>query len=350
MVELRSVQVDQPRDVDRLLKEFWHMTHRVVAFFLFMCLFRAAFADEWPARPITVIVPYKAGGGGEGMVRAVAVKLSSILGQQVVVENRGGAGGMIGAAAVSRAKPDGYVFLVSGQGSTIMAPAIAAKPPFDASRDFTHIAFLGGPPPVLAVNDAFPAKTLAQFIEIGRASPGLPYASPGLGSHGHLIGELFKTRSKVNTLHVPYSGGGPAVIDLVSGQVPVGFMTLSSVSQQVRNGKMRILAIASRERLPDFPSVPTFEELGYPELTGVTWFGLSGPANLPQNVSQKLNAAVRQALKDPDVLAKLRREGFQTADMSVDQFDRFFRAEMARWTSIARSIPKQPGSAAPKAR
>lgn len=320
---------------------------RFVLIIVCFLAFFPALAEEWPTRPITLVFPYKAGGGAEGMVRVVAAKLSSILGQQVVIDNRGGAGGLIGATAIARAKPDGYSFLASALGATVIAPAMADKPPFDAEKDFTHIALLGGPPPVLAVTQSFPAKTLAEFLEVARAkTETVPFASPGLGSHGHLIGELFQRRTNLKMLHVPYSGGGPAVVDLISGQVPTAFMTLSSVSQQVRNGKVRILAIASAERLPDYPNVPTFQELGYPNLTGVSWFGVSAPANLPREITVKLNAAVRQALKDPAVGATLSREGVEAADLDADQFDQFFRAEMVRWTPIARSVPK-PGSEAP---
>ncbi|MBL0422406.1 tripartite tricarboxylate transporter substrate binding protein [Ramlibacter sp. AW1] len=177
---------------------------------------------------------------------------------------------------------------------------------------------------------------------------GVPFASPGLGSHGHLVGELFSSRAKLKMTHVPYNGGGPAVVDLMSGHIPTGFMTLGSLSQQVRSGKIRLLAVASAGRVAAFPDVPTFAELGYKELTGATWFGLAGPAQLPREITLKLNSAVRKALADPDVRAKLNAEAIEVGDLDPEKTAEFFRAEYARWAPIARQVPKKAAGPTPK--
>lgn len=306
-------------------------------------------AQEWPTRSVTVVFPYRAGGGGETMIRTVMAKVSTIVGQQFVIENRAGAGGLIGGAAVARAKPDGYTLLVTGLGSAIVAPAMAEKMPFDPIKDLTQVALIGGPPPVLAVNESFPAKTLQQFVDYARGkAEGVSFASPGQGSHGHLVGELFSSRAKLKLTHVPYNGGGPAVGDLIAGHVPAGFMTLGSVSQQVASGKIRLLAVASAERVAAFPNVPTFAELGHKELTGPTWFGLAGPAQLPREITVKLNSAVRKALADPDVRAKLNTEAVEVNDLDPEKTAEFFRAEFGRWAPIARQVPKEAAGPAPK--
>ena len=298
----------------------------------------AARAETWPARPVTVVMPYKPGGGGETMVRLVMQQVSQRMGQPFIIENRAGAGGTIGAGYVAKERSDGYTLFASGLGSSVVGP-LFVRVAFDAMKDFTHIALFGGPPPVLAVNAAFEAKTLQQYIDISRSRPqGIAFGSSGFGTHVHLMADLFKSLTGANLLHVPYNGGGPAVADLVAGHVPSAFVTLGSVSQQVRNGNVRLLAVASPKRVRDFPGVPTFAELGYPDMTSVTWFGLSGPAGLPRDIVVKLNAEVRAAMANPEVLDKLAADAIEPNNLDPDGFTQFFRAEIARWTPIARRV------------
>jgi tripartite-type tricarboxylate transporter receptor subunit TctC len=295
-------------------------------------------ADKWPLRPVTVVVPYRAGGGGETMVRLVMQQVSRSMGQPFVVENRAGAGGTIGAAYVAKEPPDGYTLLTTGVGCCVVAPTFMHTS-FDALRDFTHIALFGGPPPALAVHPALAAKDLQQYIELSRRRPeGVTFATSGYGTHVHLTAELFKALSGANMLHVPYNGGGPAMADLVGGNVSSAVVSLGTVSQYVRSGQVRLLATAAPRRVRDFPDVPTFAELGYPDLTSVTWFGLSAPVGLPRDIVTSLNAEVRAAMATPAVLEKLAAEAIEPGALDADDFTRFFRAEIARWTPIASRV------------
>ncbi|MFM9969542.1 MAG: Bug family tripartite tricarboxylate transporter substrate binding protein [Burkholderiales bacterium] len=314
---------------------------KILLAFLALCAAAPVAAQDWPNRPVVVVMPYRPGGGGESMVRLVMARVGQDLGQQVLIENRPGAGGTIGAAYVAKAKPDGYILLASGLGSSVVAPAMEVVP-FDAMKDFTHIALFGGPPPVLAVHAAFPAKTLREYVTIARASKeGIAYGSSGHGTHVHLLGELFKIRAGANMIHVPYNGGGPAAADLMAGHVPSALVTLGSTSQHMRAGKVRALAVATTKRVPDMPDLPTFAELGFKEMTGATWFSLSGPAGLPRHIAIKLNAVVRAAMVHPEVRGKLAAEAIEPGDLDPDTFTEFFRTEIARWTPIARGLPKE---------
>lgn len=303
----------------------------------------SASAQEWPTRPVVVVFPFNPGGGGEQLVRRVMGQLSRDLGQQFLVENRPGAGGTIGAGMVAKARPDGYTLLGSGVGSNVVAPAMLSVQ-FDSIRDFTHIAFLGGPPQVLAVNAGFEPRTLQQYLDRSRGKAAdIAFGSPGTGTHSHLIGELFKSLTGARLLHIPYNGGGPAVADLVAGHIPSAFTSLGAISQHLRAGKARALAISSSKRAESFPSVPTFAELGYKELTATTWFGLSGPAGLPRPIVTRLNAQVRNALAQPDIRAILLADGIEADDLDAEDFTQFFRAEIARWSPLARAA-KEAGA------
>lgn len=294
--------------------------------------------ENWPVRPVTVVMPYRAGGGGETMVRLVMQQLSQNVGRPFIIENRAGAGGTIGASYVAKERPDGYTLLASGVGSSVVGP-LFVRVAFDAIKDFTHIAPFGGPPPVLAVNAAFQAETLQQYIDISRSRPqGIAFATSGYGTHVHLMAELFKSLTGANMLHVPYNGGGPAMADLVAGHVPSAVVSLGTVSQYVQNGNVRILAVAAPKRVRDFPDVPTFAELGYKDMIGITWFGLSGPAGLPRDIVVKLNAEVRAAMAKPEVLDKLAADAIEPSNLDPDGFTQFFRAEIARWTPIVRRV------------
>jgi tripartite-type tricarboxylate transporter receptor subunit TctC len=295
-------------------------------------------ALDWPTRPVTVVMPYRAGGGGETLVRLVMQQLAQTTGHSFIIENRAGAAGTVGAGAVAKERPDGYTLLASGVGGSVVAPEFV-KVSFDTMKDFTHIALLGGPPPALAVTASLPAKTLQQYIELSRSRPeGISFGSSGFGTHVHLMAELFKSITGANMLHVPYNGGGPAMTDLIAGHVPSAVVSLGTVSQYARAGTARLLAVASPKRVRDFPDVPTFAELGYPTMTSVTWFGLSAPAGLPREIAVKLNAEVRAAMRKPEVLEKLRAEAIEPNDMDPDAFTQFIRSEIERWTPLARKI------------
>ena len=318
------------------------MTTKKLALFLLALLAgfwgTTAAAQAWPAKPVRVVVPFPPGGTADTLGRLVAQKLSETFKENFVIENRGGAGGIIGSEIVAKADPDGYTLVVSGVASHVIAPLLHKTMPYDPMKDFTHIALFGGPPGVLVVNPSLPVHDLKEFIAYAKANPGkLSFGSPGNGTQGHLIAEQLKQVAQIQMTHVPYKGASLAVADLIAGHVPVTSTTLSTAAGQIKAGKARALAVSSAKRVPDFPDVPTFAELGYPQLTAAIWFSLSGPAGMPPDVVQKLNIEVRRALKSPEAQQRLRPESIEPGDLDPQQFTQFMESEIQRWTPIVRA-------------
>jgi tripartite-type tricarboxylate transporter receptor subunit TctC len=301
--------------------------------------FSAHAQSDWPNRPIHLVVPYAPGGSADRLGRLMAKHLGEAFKQPVVVENRAGAGGLIGSEQVAKAPPDGYTLVVSGIGSHVIAPV--ENPKYDPMKDFTHIALLAGPPVAMVVNAQQPIKDVKGFIQYVSSQPqGISWASPGTGTHAHLFGESFRAATKLNMVHISYKGAGAAVTDVIANQVPAAFMTLSSANAYVDSGKLRLLAVTSEKRLPQYPNVPTFAELGYPSLTGITWFALSGPAGMPPAIVDKINAEVRRGLKTPEIQKQLKMESMVTADYDAAGFTRYVAKEIEHWTPMVRSIAK----------
>jgi tripartite-type tricarboxylate transporter receptor subunit TctC len=297
-----------------------------------------AVAQEWPARPVKIVAPFAPGGSADTLGRLVAERLAARLNQSFVVENRPGAGGVIGSEVVAKAPPDGYTLVVSGIASHVIAPAMTPAP-FDPLKSFTHVALFGGPPVVLVVHPALEARNLDEFIGLSKSRPGgLSFGSPGQGTQGHLTAELLKAQSGANLTHIPYKGAALAMSDLLGGHVPAVSSTLTTAATQIKAGKARALALSAARRLPDFPDVPTFGESGYPELLATVWFSLSGPAGLPPPIVSKLNAEVRDILKLPDVRRRLESDGVEPNDLDSAAFTAFVRAEIERWTPLARAV------------
>jgi tripartite-type tricarboxylate transporter receptor subunit TctC len=298
----------------------------------------SALAQGWPSKPVRVVVPFAPGGTADTLGRLVAAKLGDAFKENFVIENRGGAGGVVGSELVAKAAPDGYTLVVSGVASHCIAPALSKNFPFDPLRDFTHIALFGGPPGVLVIYPALPVKDLKEFIAYAKAEHGkLAYGSPGNGTQGHLIAEQLKQVAGIDMTHVPYRGASLAVADLIAGHVPVTSTTLTTAAAQIKAGKARALAVSALKRVPEFPEVPTFAELGYPELTASIWFSLSGPAEMQPEVVNKLNAEVRRALQLPEVRERLRPEGIEPGDLDPQQFTAFVAAELKRWAPVVRA-------------
>jgi tripartite-type tricarboxylate transporter receptor subunit TctC len=298
-----------------------------------------AAAAEWPAKPVKIIVAYAAGGANDLVARTFAERLGETLGQQFYIENRTGGGGLIGGEAAARAEPDGYTLMASGMPSHVLAPAMNRNVRFDPVKDFTHIAYLGGPPNVFVVHASSPVRDFKGLIDLMRAEPaGVQYVSPSIGSVGNMVAEYVASRERLKLTHVVYRGGGAAILDLVAGHVKVGSMTLSTTLAHIRAGTLRPLAISSAARVPELPDVPTLTELGYPELVVTTWYSLSGPAGLPADVVTRLNAEVNRAIDHPKVRKQLEQETIQTRPMTADAFSAFMRAEVEKWVPIIRAM------------
>lgn len=294
-------------------------------------------AQDWPAKPVRIIVPYAPGGSSDTLGRLVAQGLSEKLGQQFVVENRPGGGGTVGSDQVADADPDGYTLVVSGIGSHVVAPAINPSVAYDPMADFTHIAVLGGPPAVLVAHPSLEAGTVQEFVDVAKKGERrITYASPGAGTHGHLIGEAFKKAAGIEMEHIPYRGAGEAMTDLIAGHVLAGSMTLASAAEQIRAGALKGLAVTSPERLDQFPDIPTYTEAGYPDLVATTWFALSGPAGMPADIVAKLNAAVIEVMATDAAKARLQQDAFVVEPLNPEQVNAFFQSEIERWTPIAK--------------
>jgi tripartite-type tricarboxylate transporter receptor subunit TctC len=302
----------------------------------------AAQTDAWPSKPVRVIVPFAAGGAADILARIVSDHLGRVLGQSFVIDNRAGAGGLVGEQAGARSDPDGYTFVVSGIAPSVIAPAMSPTPTFDPLKDFTHIAYLGGPPLVLLVHPSLGVKTFAEFLALIRSRPeGLGYVSPGTGTHGHLFAEYLAQKEHIKLEHVPYKGSAPALIDLIAGHVKVGTMAWVSAAEEIRTGALRVLAVSSEARVAADPSVPTFKELGYPDLVAATWFGISGPAGVSLDIAQKLNGAVTQVLQLEDVKKRFAQDAVQIVPMTPQQYTAFIGREMAIWQPLAKTLNKQ---------
>lgn len=298
----------------------------------------AAAAEAWPTRPIKLVVPFSAAGTADLLARLVADRLGPVLGQPVVVEHRPGAGGIVGQEQVARASPDGYTLVVSSLGSFIISPVFTPVP-FDPFRDFTHIAYLGGQPVALFANKDLPLRTLSDLVAYAKSRPGaVTYATISIGSQTQLLNEQFQAQAGIKMTHVPYRGAGQIVTDVLGGHIATGITALAAVSGQVSSGAVRGLAIASEKRLPAYPDLPTYVEQGYAGLIGSTWFALSGPANMPREIVDRLNAEVVKILHASDLQARFAREAIDTKSLGADAFTAYFKAEAARWTPLARSV------------
>ena len=295
----------------------------------------SALAQAFPQRPIQVVVPVAAGGGTDVMARAVGQKVGEILGQPVVVENKLGAGGNIGTELVAKAKPDGYTLLVSP--STIATNvAVYRKLPYDLLKDFQTVALIGQTDVVLVVHSSVKATNLREFVELARSRPGrLNYGSAGLGSSQHLSAEYFNQLAGTSSNHIPYKGQSQAMTDLVGGQLEYMFSPLQNALPFIRQGQIRAIAVAAKQRHRDLPQLPTLGESGYPGAEVSNWFAVYAPAATPPAVVKNLHAAYAKALAQPELRAKLEGMGFDILQATPEEATDFMRAELVRWTRVA---------------
>lgn len=296
----------------------------------------AARAQSYPSRQITLIIPFAPGGSNDLVGRAIGKKLSEVWGQQVVVENRGGGGTLIGAGAVAKAPPDGYTLLLVSPTFTIN-PAVRRTMPFDTAKDFTPVAFLGRAPLLVTTANKLPVTSAGELFALAKSKPGqITYASAGLGSINQISTELIALAAGVKLSHVPYKGGAPALNDLVGGHVDIFVSSIPQALQLVRSGQIRTLAVTSSKRSAILPEVPTLAETGTPGANAETWWGIAGPAGMPADVVNALNVEINKALASPEIGMFLTNEGAEAEAMTPQQFGDMMRRETARWTKIAR--------------
>ncbi len=298
--------------------------------------------SAYPAKAVRVIVPFPAAGGTDLFARAIAQRLGATLGQQFLVDNRSGAGGMIGSDLVAKAAPDGYTLLITSSSTHSINPHLSRKPLYDAIRDFAPIALIASAPNVLVVHPSLPAKSVKELVALARSRPGqLNYASNGTGTLSHLTGELFKLRTRVNLVHVPDKGGPPALIDLVSGQVASLFTAVPTAQTHMRAGRLRALAVTGAKRLEILKELPTVAET-IPDFESSQWWGFFGPAGLSTATIAKLNAEVEKTLRDPDVRSRFAAEGAAPAGGTPGAFAAFFKADYEKWRKVVTEANIRP--------
>ncbi|WP_312431045.1 tripartite tricarboxylate transporter substrate binding protein BugE [Achromobacter sp.] len=296
----------------------------------------AAAQATYPDRPIRLIVPFPPGGTSDVVGRIFAEALAKQVGQPVVVENRGGAGGTVGSRAVASAAPDGYTLLLGTSSTNGTNPAVYKNLPYDAVKDFTPVTQIIRVPGVIVVNKNFPAKDYASFTALIKGAPGkYSYASSGNGGATHMAMEYYKSLSGLDMMHVPYRGTGPALNDVIAGQVPILWDTAASSMAHIQSGSLRPIVVAAKSRLPQLPDVPTFAEVGLPDYDAEMWNGLLAPAGLPKDVLAKLNDASRKALADKDVQAKYAGVGAYVVADKPDAFAAMIQVDVAKWKKVA---------------
>jgi tripartite-type tricarboxylate transporter receptor subunit TctC len=296
-----------------------------------------ALAQDFPTRPVTIVVAQPPGGGTDIIARIMADQLSRKLGQPFIVENRPGAGTVVGSASVANATPDGYTLLMGLTANMAVNPSLFANLPYDPIRDFAPVGMVAKFPFVIIVSNNLPVHSIKELIALAKSKPGeINFASGGNGTGQHLSAELFKLETGINITHVPYRGAAPAYTDVISGQVPVFFDNLSSALGQIQSGSVRALAVTGTERSPLLPNVPTVAESGVPEYQYYVWFGLWAPKKTPQPIVEKLNAAVKVALQSPEAKEHIAAAAGVTFDMPLADIDPFVKAEIAKWADVVK--------------
>ena len=318
------------------------MTRRTVTFAAALgCLTGTALAqDKWPSKPITYIVPFPAGGTTDVLGRLIGQKLGAALGTTIVIDNRGGAGGGLGSEIASRAAPDGYTILGGTVSSHAINVSLYPKLGYDPIKSFTPITLIGTNPVVLVVNQASPYKTLADIVAAAKAKKPLSSASAGSGTSQHLALELLKWKAGIDITHIPYKGSGPAIQDVIAGQVDMMFDTSVVAGPHIESGKLRAIAVSSAKRLPSLPNVPTVAESGVPALADyevTSWQAIFAPAGTPKAIVDRLHVEIGKILKEPEIQERIAKLGMQGADMTIEQIVAFQKAEVAKWAAVIKA-------------
>jgi len=316
---------------------------RIIAFAAALGVFACGpvSAQKFPVKPIRIIIGFQPGGGSDTAARPLAQKLTDVLGESVIIENRPGASGNIAAALVAKAPADGYTIFMAN--STIAIPTMYPKLPFDVAKDFMPLSLIAIGPSVLMVHPSLPVRNVPQLIALAKAKPGeVTYASGGLGNTTHLAMELLGAMAGTKMVHVPYKGGGPAVIALISGEVSSGFASIPSGLPQIKAGRVRALGVSIAKRSSALPDVPTIEEAGLRGYYAASWYGMLLPANTPRDVVDVLSRAIVAQMRTPDMREKLAVQGFEPVGGTPEEFTRFIREEMVRWERVIRSARIKP--------
>jgi tripartite-type tricarboxylate transporter receptor subunit TctC len=296
----------------------------------------------YPQKPIRLVAPFAPGGGTDILARLFGQKMGEVLGQQVIVDNRGGAGGTVGTDIAAKAPPDGYT-LILVSASHAINPGLYQKLPYDSVNDFAPITQIATSPGILVVNPSLPVKSVKDLIALARAKPGqINYASAGSGTPPHLAGELFKVMAKIDMVHVPYKGNAPAFIDVIGGQVPLIFPTMPSAMPFIKSGKLRPIAVTSAKRSPAAPDIPTIAESGLPGYEATSWYGILAPARTPREIVAKLHEVLVSVIGSPDMKDKLAAQGLDPVGNTPQQFAAVIKSEIAKWTKVVKASGAKP--------
>jgi tripartite-type tricarboxylate transporter receptor subunit TctC len=310
----------------------------VAAVATLICATQAVPAADYPTRPIMLVLGFAPGGPSDVMSRIFARKLEQVIGQAVVIENRAGAGGNVAAESVARAAPDGYTILLANSGILAANASLYKRTGFDAEKDFAPITFVGAQANVLVVHPSLPAHNLAEFVAYAKANPGkVSFASGGHGSSPHLAGELLKAEAKIDIVHVPYRGTGPALTDVLAGHVLMCFSSVSPVVAHIRSGTLRALGVSTLKRTALLPDIPTISELAYPGFEATAWHGLVAPAGTPKDVIATLHRGMMSTLNDPDVRKSFTELGVDVGGTTPEEFAAYIKAEIPKWAAIIKA-------------
>ena len=309
-----------------------------------LCIVSAAgHAQTFPAKTIRILVPFAPGGANDIIARVVSQRLAEPLGQQVIVDNRGGAGGALGAEQVVRSPADGYTLLLANPGPNAINPVLQPKTPYDPIKDFTMITLMAVSPQVLVIHPSMPVRSAKDLVALAKARPGqINYGSSGIGSITHLGMECFKARTKTDMVHIPYQGANLSLTGLIGGQISTMFAALGSITNMLGTNKVKAIGVAANARTPLLPEVPTIAESGIKDFEVVNWFGIVGPANMPRPVVDRLNQAINRVVQAPETKERFSNLGFEPRGGTPEDLDRHIKAEIARWASVIKSQAIKP--------